>query len=269
LRLLNAAGDFVDCSATCEPDLFKAAQVSLGALGIVTRVTLQLLPAYRLHERSWTLPFENCMAQLDRLIEDNRHVEFFWLPSEDICAIKTLNPSQLEYLPQKAHRPQVSQAAARYVQPERLDWSYRIFPSVRERKFNEQEFAIAAENGPACLREIRQLMRSKHPTVTWPLEYRRVAADDIPLSPFYRRDGVTISVHQAADLPCEAFFRDTEAIFRNYQGRPHWGKMHDHSATELSQLYPAWDEFLKVRKQLDPQGRFLNPYLKRLFALTS
>ncbi|MEZ4664855.1 MAG: D-arabinono-1,4-lactone oxidase, partial [Caldilineaceae bacterium] len=95
--------------------------------------------------------------------------------------------------------------------------------------------------------------------------YRTLAADDIWLGPAYGRDTVTISVHQAAELPYRPFFDDVETIFRNYGGRPHWGKIHTHGAAELAALYPQWDAFQQVRRQLDPQGRFLNDYLRQLF----
>jgi len=265
LRLVTGLGELLDCSETLEPALFKAAQVSLGALGIITQVTLKLLPAYRLHERTWILPFEACMEQIEDLITNNRHFEFFWLPKEDKCALKTLNPTELEYLPFEPESPKVSASASRYVQAERIDWSNRIFPSDRERKFNEQEYAVPAEKGQDCLREIRELMQTKHQEVLWPIEYRTVAADDIPLSPFYMRDSVTLSVHQAANLPFESFFKDTESIFNTYQGRPHWGKIHYHKAATLQKLYPAWDAFQVARKSIDPRGLFQNDYLQKLF----
>ena len=103
LRLALASGELVDCSPTEEPELFKAAQVSLGALGIITQVTLRCLPAYRLHERTWVAGFDECMAQLDEFIANNRHFEFFWVPSEDVCAMKTLNPTTVETLGSPTH----------------------------------------------------------------------------------------------------------------------------------------------------------------------
>lgn len=217
LRLVLASGEIVECSPTQEPALFKAAQVSLGALGIIIQVTLRCLPAYRLHEKTWVAGFEECMSQLDALIATNRHFEFFWVPSEDVCAMKTLNPTTVERL-DMPYRPTVTGRLTRYVQDERIDRSYRIFPSERNLKFNETEFAIPAANGPDCLREIRQLMQHRYPAVLWPLEYRTLAADDIPLSPAYGRATVTISVHQAAELPYNPFFADVEAIFRNHHG---------------------------------------------------
>lgn len=265
LRLITAQGDILDCSAETEPDIFSAAQVSLGALGVIAEVTLQLLPAYRLHEKTWAEPFEQCMAQLEERIAQNRHFEFFWLPQQDLCAMKTLNGTDLAQLPHPAAKPQVEGRLARYIGEERIDWSYRIFPSERNVKFNETEFALPSHHGPHCLAELRTLMQRKYPEVAWPIEYRTLAADSIWLSPAYARETVTISVHQAAELPHRPFFDDVEAIFRNYGGRPHWGKIHTHRATELAALYPQWDAFLTVRSQLDPQGRFLNAYLRQLF----
>lgn len=263
LRLALASGEIVDCSPTQEPTLFKAAQVSMGALGIITQVTLRCLPAYRLHERTWVAGFEECMSQLAELIATNRHFEFFWVPSEDVCAMKSLNPTTAEQLAAPYH-PSVTGRLTRYVRDEKIDRSYRIFPSERNLKFNETEFAIPAVNGPDCLREIRQLMQHRYPAVLWPIEYRTLAADDIPLSPAYGRATVTISVHQAAELPYNPFFADVEAIFRNHQGRPHWGKIHTHTARDLAALYPRWVDFQQVRTQVDPTGIFLNEHLQTM-----
>jgi len=244
--------------------LFNAARVSMGVLGIATQITLQLLPAYRLHERTWVAPFDECMAQLDDLIAANRHFEFFWLPAPDACAMKSLNPTDAPAFtpPAPPHAPPGS--LGRYTKPERVDWSHRVLPSERNARFNEMEFAVPAERGPDCLREIRALMQTKHREVTWAVEYRTLRADDIPLSPAQGRETVTISIHQAADLSPTAFFTDAEAIFRNHRGRPHWGKCHFFRARDLRDHYPQWDAFQAVRARLDPSGRFLNDYLRTI-----
>ncbi len=264
LRLLTATGDYLDCSAEREPEIFAAARVSLGMLGIITRITLRVLPAYRLHEHTWVVSFDECMAHLDALIAATRHFEFFWSPGDDACAMKALHPTDAERWEESEPEtaPAVTGRLARYIHPNRVDWSYRILPSERNLRFNEMEFAVPAAHGPDCLREIRHLMREKHPDVTWPVEYRTLHADDIPLSPAYGRETVTISIHQDATLPHQAFFDDAEAIFRNHRGRPHWGKMHGHSGRELRDLYPLWDQFHAVCTRMDPTGRFLNNYLR-------
>lgn len=263
LRLLIASGECIDCSAEREPEIFDTARVSLGMLGIITQVTLRVLPAYRLHERTWVAAFEECMVGLDGLIDATRHFEFFWSPRDDACAMKALHPTLAESVEEPTTEPLTEGRLARYLSPERVDWSYRILPSERNVRFNEMEFAVPAAHGPDCLREIRLLMREKHPDVTWPIEYRTLRADDIPLSPAYGRETVTISIHQDATLPHRAFFADAEAIFRNHHGRPHWGKMHGHGGRELRDLYPLWDQFHQMRQQVDPTGQFLNAYLRR------
>ena len=251
LRLVTAAGEMVDCSAEREAELFEAARVSLGALGLVTEVRLACLPAYRLHERKWELPFAECMAGIDRLVHGNRHFEFFWRPRTDLCEMKALNPTELP-------------AGAAAPPGERIDWSDRVFPSERNVKFVEMEFSVPATEGPDCMGEIRELMRTRHADVAWPVEYRTVAADAIPLSPAHRRATVAISVHQAVELPFQAFFTDAEAVFRRHAGRPHWGKLHTHRAAELADLYPEWEHFAAVRQRWDPDGRFLNWHLRTL-----
>jgi len=264
LRLVTATGEMLAVDGVDQPELFKAAQVSLGSLGIITQATLACLPAYRLHERTWAEPFSECMERLDERINATRHFEFFWIPGEDVCACKALQPVEAEGGQLSQKLPSLSDRLRRYIGPERVDWSYRIFPSERTNRFVEMEFAVAAADGPACLREIRALMRDRHPSVQWPVEYRTLAADDSWLSPAYQRASVTISVHQAVDLPYTDFFHDTETIFRRYRGRPHWGKLHSHTAADFAALYPHWQDFLTVRQEMDPEGRFLNEHLRRI-----
>ena len=264
LRLVLADGSLLDCSPTQEPEIFAVARVAVGALGVLSRITLRVLPAYKLHERTWPEPFESALEQMPTLIAENRHFELFWSPAVDACAMKTLNPTDLPIGEIAPPKPATGRMV-RYLGPEYVDWSHRVLPSERTLLFNEMEFAVPAENGPDCVREIRALMQTRYPDVIWPIEYRTVRADDIALSPAYGRATVTISIHQAAELAYAAFFADAEAIFRNHHGRPHWGKLHSRTARDLHALYPEFDRFRAVRERLDPQGRFLNDHLRRLF----
>ena len=211
LRLVTGQGELLDLAATREPELLDCARVALGAFGVLTQVTLRVLPAYRLHERKWEEPFDDCMALIDAHVAATRHFEFFWRPRTDRCEMKALHPT--EAAPESVEGRE----------GERIGWSDEIFPSERNVKFNETEFALPAAAGPACIREIRALMQARHGDVQWPLEYRTLAADEIPLSPAQGRATVTISVHEAAERPYQPFFADVEAVFRNHRGRPHWG----------------------------------------------
>ncbi len=253
LRLIDATGERIECSAESEPEIFEFARVSLGALGVLSAVRMQLDPAYRLHERVWQEDCEPVLDALSERIEKNRHYEFFWFPGPDRCEQKAINPTERDADPLAD------------VEGERIDWSYRILPSVRELKFFEMEYSVPAESGPECFREIRTMLREKHPEVVWPVEYRTLAADDIPLSTAYQRETVTISIHRDGRKDYAAVMDDSEAVFRNFAGRPHWGKLHRRTHSELLELYPRFDEFCELRRRLDPDGVFLNPFLRELF----
>jgi FAD-linked oxidoreductase len=276
LRIVTASGDILHCSGEADIEVFRAAQVALGSLGVITAVRLQLLPLYRLHEQVRREPLERCLASLDERIRANRHFEFFWYPSDDVAFTKTLNPTLRPSTERRGFERAAGAASNAQAAPaddgglssaerERVDDSWRIFPTVRENRFNEMEYSVPAERGVECFLEVRELMRRKHTLVAWPVEYRTQAADDILISTAEGRATVAISIHQAADLPHAAFFDDAEKIFRRHHGRPHWAKMHSLAGRELKDLYPEWERFQSVRTRLDPRGQFLNEHLRRLF----
>jgi FAD/FMN-containing dehydrogenase len=253
-RLVTATGEINDFSIERDPDLVQAARVSLGALGIFTHMRLKLLPAFKLHRQEWCTQVDQCLADLDELIASNRNFDFYWYPRSDRAKLRTLNlPGQDRSIPY-----------AELVLDE-TDWSALVLPKKRTLKFDEMEYALPAEAGPSCFQEIRKRVKAKHrKEVAWRTLYRTVAPDDAYLSPAHGRDTVTISLHHNAGLPYESYFNDIEPIFRDHGGRPHWGKKHNLTAEELRQLYPKWDAFAECREQLDPDGTFMNPYLRKL-----
>ena len=292
LRLVAASGEIVVCDESREREVFDAARVALGALGIISEVTLRVRPAYRLSDTRWREPLADVLDRLDELGRAHRHVEFFWFPHADEAIVKALDetaepPSERNaarsfgevvvengafwIICETARRspkrvPGLARFATTSARPSRhVDWSHRVFASPRLVRFNEMEYALPRAAGPDCLREIRDWIEKERPGVVFPVEYRLVAGDDIWLSPFAERESCTIAVHQYARQEWRPYFAAIEAIFRNHRGRPHWGKHHTRDARELSALYPRWDDFQRVRRRLDPEGRFINPYLGGLF----
>jgi FAD/FMN-containing dehydrogenase len=253
LRLLRADGSLLVLRAEDDTERLAAARVSLGALGVVTAARLDCVPAYRLHERVVRMPIEDCLAGLEERCAAHRHYEFFWYPSRDFAETKTLDPTE--------QGPEAI-AGRKY---ERIGWSHEVLPSVRELRFVEMEYALPEEAGPAAFRAVRERMRSRHPEVAWPVEYRSVRGDDAWLSPAYGRETVTLSLHQGAELPWQEFFADLEPLLREHGGRPHWGKRHGLGKAELAPLYPRFGDFQRLRAELDPKGRFLNAHLRALF----
>jgi len=254
-RLVLASGQVLVLDAEREPERLAAARVALGLLGVFSELVLQLVPAYRLHERIWRTGIDACLAELARDVAATRHYEFWWYPHKDYAERKALAPTEA---------PAASVAGRK---GERIDWSARVLPSLRELKFNEMEYSLPAAAGPDCFRAVRERMKSRWPDVVWPVEYRTLAADDAWLSTAHERDTVTISLHQDAKLSPDAFFADCEPIFTAHGGRPHWGKLHTRGARELAALYPRWDDFRALRRELDPAGVFTNDYLRELFAI--
>jgi FAD/FMN-containing dehydrogenase len=254
VRMVTASGDIVEWSADKEPEMLQAARVSLGVLGIFTEITLDLLPAFRLHRTEWCTHIDHCLANLDELVDKNRNFDFYWYPRSDEARIRIMNP------PGEGIR---TLAYARQV--EALDgWSAEVIAKKRHLKFDEMEYAIPAHAALACFHDVRHRIKAKHrKMIGWRLLYRTVAADDAFLSSSYKKDTVSISLHHNAGLPFWDYFKDIEPIFRAYGGIPHWGKKHTLSAKALEPLYPRWDRFLQIRRQMDPDGLFLNEFLRR------
>ena len=257
MRLVTASGEILD-TRDAHPDVLRAARVSLGMLGVTSQVNIACLPRYALHERRWRAPIDEVLMHLAANVARNQHYEFFWYPIGDEAECKALNT--VTDVPEGEEPPALDGPG------ERIGWSHRIYPSIRDQRFNEMEYSVPLEVGPECFREVRQVMRSEFPKWGWPVEYRTLAADDAMLSPAYARATVTISVHQDASRPYEPYFRAVEAVFRKYEGRPHWGKIHWQTRDDLRTSYPEFDAFVEARRSLDPEGRFLSPYLRGLFA---
>ena len=292
LRLITPAGEAWEADGDTDPERLAASVVSLGTLGVVTALTVQCRPAYRLEDRRWGASLDAVLEDLDAHVAGHRHFEFFWFPQSDVAACKSLDETEAMVSPPSLYerasgmlienggmtllsewcrwQPSASQRATGVIlrMPAGrtvVEESWRVFPSARWTRFNEMEYALPRAAGPDCMREIRAWFRAHRPPVLFPVEYRTVAGDDLWLSPFHGRDSATIAVHQYAPVPHGGYFAAMEAIFRNHGGRPHWGKHHNLRGDDLATLYPQWEAFHDLRRTLDPQGRMLNDYLRALF----
>lgn len=275
-----------ECSRGSDPELFRAAQVSLGALGVVTEVELDVVPTYKLRLQKNKLALEDVLDRVDEFARENRHFEFFWFPTTDTAIVKQMNETDTpdrgstgglsESVENKVWGvmcrassllPSTSSffgrlAAATITEEDVVAPSHEVFTNRRDVRFNEMEYSVPASMGVEAFREIMNVADSHD--VQFPVEFRVVAGDDVPLSPAYGRTSIYIAVHKYFRKPYEEFFRECEEVFRRYGGRPHWGKIHYLEAGELRELYPEWDAYHDVRDELDPDGVFLNPYLERV-----
>ncbi len=254
-RVITGEGEIVSVDGEAEPEVLDALRVSLGTLGIISELRLQLVPGFQLHREELCADIDECLEHLDELAAGNRNFDFYWYPRSDEAKIRTLNPPGEDPL----HTPSAT------LQKQMEGPAHEVIPRERDLRFDEMEYFLPRSVAPHAFREIRERIRKRwRREVAWRVLYRTVAADDSYLSGAFGRPTATISVHHNAGLPYREYFDDVEAILREYGGRPHWGKKHSLRAEELCPLYPRWDDFMKIRARFDPHGTFLTPYLREL-----
>ncbi|MEP1472892.1 MAG: D-arabinono-1,4-lactone oxidase [Halieaceae bacterium] len=288
LQLVDAQGDIIQCSEAENPELFDAARVSLGSLGIITEVTLQNVAPYRLARETVWREFDEILSIADSFADNHRNFEFYYIPfsgmgftdvhditDEEVSSTERLDGNDavgdlklardwLDWSPQV--RELLLGSYMKTLADERVvESSWKNYASERNVRFNEMEYHLPRENGLQAMREIRDALEAQHQEVFFPIEVRFVKGDDIWLSPFYQRDTCSIAVHRIFDEDFQPFFATIEPIMRRHGGRPHWGKLNSLNADDFRSLYPRWDEFVQLRKEYDPEGRFLNAYLASLF----
>ncbi|WP_459502447.1 D-arabinono-1,4-lactone oxidase [Bacillus sp. C1] len=287
-----ASGEILVCSEKENPGFWKAFQLSLGMLGIIVKVKLKVIPAYSLIYESKKEPLSTVINKLEEY-KQNRHFEFFVFPYSDDVQVKITNETTGKGRDLKWHKiktellenvafsllskgckwiPSISKGVSKLsakVVPnaKTIGPSYQIFATSRHVRFYEMEYSVPADYMKDVVGEICNLIETKKFQVHFPVECRYVREDDIWISPAYRRDSAYIAVHMYKGMKYAAYFTAIEQIFQKYEGRPHWGKMHTMGYKQLQCVYPQLSAFLEVRKEIDPTGLFLNPYVAKMFSV--
>ncbi len=291
LRLITGDGATIDCSPEAEPEVFQAARVGLGALGVISTVTLQCVPAFNLRAVEMPMRVDEVLESLDDHINGNQHFEFFWVPHTGWALTKRNNRTDEPLAPRgrwQAFRddilfsnvlfdvlcrvgrwrpklaPRLARAFPSSGRVEYIDRSYNVFASPRLVRFYEMEYEIPIEAAVEAVNRVRDYVKQSGLMLTFPVEVRFTAADDIPLSTASDRASCYIAIHVYQGTQYRPYFQAVEKIMDGYGGRPHWGKLHFQTAETLAPRYPQWDAFQKVRARLDPQGIFTNAYLDRV-----
>jgi L-gulonolactone oxidase len=292
LTLVLADGSTLECSAEHDLEVFRAARVGLGALGVLAEVTLRCVPAFVLEGIDRPAPLLETLERFEELALGNEHFEFFVFPHTEtaltrtnnrteqlarprgrakayandvlltnhafgaFCALGKLLPAQIPHI----NRAVVSLAGS----SRRVERSDRIFASPRLVKFTEMEYSLPRERTPEAVRRVLQLVKDRGFAVPFPVEVRTVAADEAFLSTAAGRDSGFVAVHMYRGMEWEPYFRAVEAVMDDLGGRPHWGKRHFQNAATLRRRYPEWERFQEVRRRLDPEGRFGNTWTERI-----
>jgi L-gulonolactone oxidase len=303
LTLVLADGSTLCCAEDIDSEVFRAARVGLGALGVIAEVTLRCVPAFTLRGVDAPMPLGDTLERFEELALGNDHFEFFVFPHAEVALTRTNNRTEepprprgrvgayandvlltnhaFELLCRAGRRfprriPQINRLVTRLAgAATRVDRSDRIFASPRLVRFTEMEYALAREHTPEAVRRVMALVPARgfavpFPieqrgfAVPFPIEVRTVAPDDALLSTAAGRDSGFVAVHMYRGMAWEPYFRAVEAIMDELDGRPHWGKRHFQTAATLRPRYPDWDRFQAVRARLDPEERFANAWTDRI-----
>ncbi|MFI8190176.1 D-arabinono-1,4-lactone oxidase [Streptomyces sp. NPDC085946] len=292
LELVTADGSVLTCSEEENPEVFAAARIGLGALGVVTAITFAVEPVFLLTAREEPMPLDRVLADFDELWAENEHFEFYWFPHTGSTTTKRNNRSagperpvprlkgwfEDEFLSNGVFQvanwvgravpaavPAIARISGSALSARTYtDIPYKVFTSPRRVRFVEMEYAVPREAVVGALHELRALIDRSGLRISFPVEVRTAPADDITLSTASGRDSAYIAVHMFRGTPYQRYFTAAERIFTAHEGRPHWGKVHTRDAEYLSEMYPRFGEFTALRDRLDPDRRFQNAYLRRV-----
>ncbi len=291
MRVITGDGSVLECNADHDADVLDVARVGLGALGVLSTVTVQCVRAFNLHAVEDVAPVDELLAHLDEHVDGHDHFEFNWVPNTRWALTKHNRRTDEPTRPRSRWREVrddilidnlgfdavmrigrwrnnlLPAAAKRLPSTGRVDYidaSYKVFASPRLVRFYEMEYAIPRASLPEAFGRLRNLVDRQGRYIGFPVEVRFVAADDIALSTAFGRESAYVACHVYLGTPYDQYFKGVEAIMNDYDGRPHWGKMHFQTAATLASRYPRWDDFAAVRARLDPAGTFANPYLDRV-----
>ncbi|MET8013143.1 D-arabinono-1,4-lactone oxidase [Streptomyces sp. NPDC005271] len=292
LELVTADGSVLRCSARENPEIFAAARVGLGALGVVSTITFGVEREFLLTAREEPMSFDRVMADFEQLVAGNEHFEFYWFPHTGNCNTKRNNRSTGPAAPVgrisgwvddellsngifqvacsvgravPATIPGIAKISSRALSARTYtDIPYKVFTNPRRVRFLEMEYAVPREAAVTALRELKATVERSGLRVGFPVEVRTAPADDIPLSTASGRDTAYVAVHLYRGTPHREYFTVAEQIMTAHGGRPHWGKLHSRDAAYLAGVYPRFGEFTAVRDRLDPDRLFANDYLRRV-----
>jgi FAD/FMN-containing dehydrogenase len=270
MRLVQPDGSILAIDDS-QPEMLNAVRVSVGMLGVISEITLQVMDSYNLHEKLWRCTFDECMEQHDDLAANHRHFGFFWCPVPEsrhcYCLPDTSSVSTTTSLSDVCEMKTIDITDRSPVEGafEKIAYSSEIYPIEYVPNFHELEYAVPVRYGKQACMEVRKLMLERHPTCIYPIEYRFTAGDGGWISPFFEQDSITLSVSGEPGTDYWNYLKDVDDILRQFGSRPHWGKLHFLGAEDVAALYPRSGDFKALRNKLDPEGRFLNDHLRQLF----
>ena len=293
LTLVTGTGELLTATADENPDVLDVARVGLGAVGILVTITFRVEPLFGLEAVEQPMSWDEFQGSFDDLTRSADHVDAYWFPHTDRLLTKRntrvgvdsvrplprwrawfdddfLQNTAFGALTAAANKapgviPRMNRMNARLLAPRTYsDAAHRVFTTERRVVFREMEYAVPRADGLAVLAECRRLVEASDLRISFPVELRVAAADDVPLSTAHGRDSFYLAFHTHRAAPHEDYFELLEPVLRAAGGRPHWGKVHTRTRADLEPAYERFGDFLALRDRLDGHRVFANPYLERV-----
>jgi xylitol oxidase len=279
LEFVTGSGELVTVSRDTTPD-FAGMVVGLGALGLVTRVTLEIQPIFAVRQDVFeNLPWSRVLADFDTVTAAAYSVSLFtdwsgdtveqaWLKSREPFEARTEffggTPATTARhpLPGIAGSTCTEQLGVWGPWHDRLAHFRLAFQPSNGAEL-QSEYLLPREHAAAAIQAMRDLS-----SVITPLllvsEVRTIAADDLWLSANYGRAGIALHFTWKPEQEAvEKVLVLIEAALAPFAARPHWGKLFQLGAAELAPLYPKFTEFRQLAERMDPQHTFRNDFLER------
>ncbi|MGY6647337.1 D-arabinono-1,4-lactone oxidase [Wenyingzhuangia sp. IMCC45574] len=296
--VITANGTIKTFDKEVDVEKFNTAVVGLGALGIVSTVTLKLVPNYNLKITTKSLSFDEMLANIPKALTDD-YMRFWWVPHVNKVQYWEAHKTTESTSQQNSFNNWYTDLFLGNFVHELGLWFTSFFkkkvPALNNFMFQKllskegtyttdfldaftlpikvkqkvMEYGVPFEATESVLKKIEQLLKEKKYNVHMPIEVRFAPENNAALSMAHGR--LTCYIGIIAYQPFgkvpdyDAYFKDVHTIFAAHAGRPHWAKATHYTKDELVSLYPKWQEFSTLRTYLDPKGMFMNDFLKRLF----
>lgn len=292
-KLLKADGSEVLLHHERDREIFDKAIVSLGSLGVVTEMTLNVVPAFRLHDETYVAPYEEVINNLDELVQGTDHFKLWWFPHVEKVVVyrysrtqEPANDSRFrqwfmdEFLSVQVYRLLLKAGnvnrewrqninrtlVTKFINPlNRIEKSYKVFNVPEPPLHRETEWAFDYSCAKELLREYKRMINASTHRINFIQEIRFTKADNYALSPAYGRNTMWLGAYNADNFGWNELLADFEKLAVAYKGRPHWGKEFTVGASYLQQQYPQYEIFKTLRNEYDAGGKFTNPYIDRIF----
>ena len=290
LELVSGTGEVIVADETQNTDVLAVARLGLGALGVLTSLTFRVQPTFTLEAHEAPMSWDRAVSTFDEMVADNHYTEMYWFPHTDRTLVKRNNRTVDEPAPLSRLRgyvddellsnsvfglinkvgnarpgliPRLNRITGNALSERTFaDVPHKVFTSPRRVRFREMEYGVPRAAGLEALKDVRAVIEHEGWQISFPIEVRVAPADDIPLSTASDRDTMYIACHVNAETDHREYFTTIEDLLRGYDGRPHWGKLHNRTADDLAPAYPRWEEFQAMRDRLDPDRVFTNTYLR-------